>query len=227
MISLAFECSTAASSLALFDGVDLIAQQPWKDDRRSGTGLFSVLPDFLHSSNMRLEDIDRFICGRGPGMFSSLRIAMTAATCAAMPGNGEVYALASGEGLAAQLLADRDGPVTIVGDARRNTWWFGTFSRRGDAFTCNEDWQVVAPDRLPERVGSSALIVSPDDERLRASPAWSAHSDIRNLAWAEGSMSPSAEYVGKRALTRISQGIASDPLTPIYLHPPVATPVSG
>lgn len=225
MISMAFECSTAASSLAIFDGVELVARKDWRDDRRSGTGLLSVLPGFLEASNLALADMDRFICGRGPGMFSSLRVAMIAATCAALPDDTEVYALASGEGLAAQLLADRDGPVTIVGDARRNTWWFGTFSRRGDSFTCDKDWQVVVPGHLPAQVSGSTLIVSPDDERLRASSAWSDHAELRTLPWAEGSVSPSAEYVGRRALSRIEQGIASDPLTPIYLHPPVATPL--
>lgn len=222
MISLAVECSTARSSLALFDDTSLIAETDWLDDRCAGTGLLTILLHFLETTQLTLDRVDTLICGRGPGVFSSLRVAMTAVTTAALPSEAIVYALSSGEALAEELLRTNPSPVAIVGDARQETWWYALFSTSTNGLTCDSDWSLSKPSDITQHLQQAGTIASPDYARLV--PAWATDPSLSSLPWIRETVPPKARFLGQRAIERMKRGLAGEPLTPIYMHPAAASP---
>ena len=134
MIALALELSSRHGSVALLSGHEVLAEETWDEKDFRGQHVFRVLPGMLRNASVTLEAIDLFAVGRGPGSYSGMRVAITAAQSFALPGRKTVYTVSSGEALA-QEIADREtvSSIAIVGDARRGTVWFGLFEVRDQA----------------------------------------------------------------------------------------------
>jgi tRNA A37 threonylcarbamoyladenosine modification protein TsaB len=150
-------------------------------------------------------------------------MALTAVRAAALPGQTEVYALSSGEALAwAWIVHGQAKRVGVVGDARRGAFWLGLFERQHEAPICVEDWRLVAPERLAAAVGSDALLVTSDLERVTA--LWEAQPPRAGSMPAFTAAMPQARHLGACALHRIGEGIPSEALEPLYMHPAADPP---
>ncbi len=217
---LAVELSTAEGSLALFEGAAPVAARTWREERRAQRSVFRALRAALEEAGWTPDAVDRFAVGRGPGVYSGLRVAMTLARGLALPAGRDVYAVASGAALAAELAAEgRGGPVAIVGDARRGHLWLGLFEPApGAGVRQAGDWQLVAPAALAGRLPAGATAAT--SEWARVGPHAAAHP-APGVRWIEGDRFPRAEWVGRLALERRAAGEPSEPLAPLYLHPAV------
>ena len=80
------------------------------------------------------------------------------------------------------------------------------------------DWHLVEPPRLSDQLPPDTLLASPDFDRLASVLPGFPHSGIRML---RENCQPTAECLGRLALRFRAAGIAGEPATPIYLHPPV------
>ncbi len=204
---LAIELSTRRGSIALFQDRQLAAEESWDEPQARHGRLFDVLPRIVPAA----RDVDVFAVGRGPGSFSGIRVAVTAAQAMALPFEKNVVAISSGEALARAILRETRAPrVAIIGDARRGTLWFGIFTRDG----VEMDWSLTTVAQLDSTLPSDAIRVSPDWERLQAS--------LRAREnWIEEPRFPAARDLGEIALRRLAAGAAPEPVAPIYMHPPV------
>lgn len=221
MITLAIEASTDQASVALLPGERAAAVERWPETGRGNRLLFEALDSLWRRTGIRPGEIDLFAVGRGPGRYSGLRAALTAARFLALPGARPVRAVSSGAALAAAILREGRLPtVAVLGDARRGQYWVGVF-RRGDTAQPQMlgDWAALAPDALAAAIPPDALLVSPEFGRLRSQGLTERLGADR---WLAEDRFPDAVEVAALALAAERAGLPSEPLTPLYLHPPVA-----
>ena len=106
--------------------------------------------------------------------------------------------------------------VRIVGDARRDQWWTRCFRRAGSVMIPVADWELVHAQAF--QVGAAEAVATPDWARIGELLQATVPPTVMLIARA---LLPDAETLGRLAAARIAQGIASEPLAPIYLHPAV------
>jgi len=220
VILLAIELSTVQGSAAVVRDDRVIAEETWSEKTVRGQQLFRALPDLLKRASVTLEGIDVFVAGRGPGAYSGLRVAITAAQGLALPGGKPVFTVSSAEALALEAMSEADGaPVAVIGDARREQLWFGLFEQRQEQMICRIPWTLLKPAELPAAVPKGCTLVSADSARL--SPVLQS-LDLHHARWVREDRFPKASLVAKLAVQKMRAGLPSEALSPIYMHPAVA-----
>jgi tRNA threonylcarbamoyladenosine biosynthesis protein TsaB len=142
---LALDTSTEACSVALaIDGVvldDVVLGQ------QHSSRILSMVDALLTEAGLRLDQLDAIAFGRGPGLFTGLRI-----------GTGVVQGLAFGadlpvirvSSLAALAQAQEASHVLTAVDARMSQVYWGAFTRDADgALQLIGQERVAAPEALP------------------------------------------------------------------------------
>ncbi len=214
MLILAMDQSTTRGSLALLQDGHPFAEETWMDDRRRSRQLFERLSALLARTSTNLSQVDCLAVGLGPGSYTGLRIALSAALGLALPDQRRVYGVSSAEALAGAILAETGAEsVMVIGDARRRQLWAMVFAPRDGRCTAITPWLLSPPDKLADMAAS--IWVTPDWERIGSLLQAQAPNACRLI---EESRLPSAVAVGQTAWHRISADIPSDPLAPIYLH---------
>ena len=217
MIILSIDQSTETGSAAILDDQRVVAARQWAETRFHRQLLFPSLKSMLNEAQLDLGAIQLYVAGVGPGSYSGLRVALAAARAMALPGKTPVYAITSAEALAWQAAESaRVACVRIVGDARRDQWWTRCFRRVGSVMIGIADWELVHPRAF--QVGIVETVVTPDWARIGAALQATVPPAVTLITRA---LSPDAETLGRLAAARMAQGIASEPLAPIYLHPAV------
>ncbi len=226
MHCLAIECSSAVGSVALLEGDEVTAQREWTGRNRGNGPLFDALKACVGRLPGRYADVDVFAVGRGPGNYSGMRAALAAAQALALPDGCPVIAVSSGAAAALQIARQREhtGPVRIVGDARRGQWWAGGFEVGRAAPEMVADWRLLAPDELRGLLSPGEVVATPEWDRIGET--------LRACAGPEADVVtepvfPSAAAVGALAVGRCQRGQEGEPLRPLYMHPPVAKPVTA
>ena len=200
----AIELSSRFGSIALVENGAVIAEKSWEENFKNRQQLF----DAVSEMSMDWNGIDIFAVGRGPGAFSGMRIAFSVANSLAAPSGKPVYALNSGAAVAARSKADC---TAVVGDARRNQVWAGVF--RG--VELEKEFELMALDALQTFIPEEALVASPDHERLEELLAPFDTPENPETAF------PTAGGLGMLVHQRLESGVPSEPLEPLYMHPPV------
>ena len=151
-----------------------------------------------------LDGIERIVVGTGPGSFAGIRSALAFAQGFALGRPCEVLGLPS-----ACALVEDEGPLAVVGDARRGKYWIALF----DGFHLVCDVFQVEKDELGKRVPLSAKVVTPDAARIDA---------LLKEVFAErylGGRQPTAE--GLRRFAEACPSVLKPEPLPIYLNPAV------
>jgi len=197
------ELSSRFGSIALLEAGEVVADKSWEENFKNRQQLF----DAMASMEVDWVGVDVFAVGRGPGAFSGMRIGFSVANSLAAPAGKPVYALNSGAALALRFGSER---TAVVGDARRNQIWAGVFK----GVELEKEFELMGPDKLKAFVPEDALVVSSDHDRLASL------LDGFNLL-PDGAAYPTAGELGRLVSQRLGQGIESEPLEPLYMHPPV------
>lgn len=196
------ELSTVRASVGIYDGERVLAEASWMEPMARHQRLFDEVPGLLERAGLGWDKIDLFAVGRGPGAFSGIRIGLMAAQMYAAPLGKKVVAVSSGEALASSFAK----PVVVCGDARRGMFWYGVFT---ESFS---GWLLSDAAAFAGKIPAYALVVTP--HWMQTEPLRSANPALR---WQEGDQFPTAHAVARLSLAKES----SEPLEPIYLHPPV------
>jgi len=200
----AIELSSRFGSIALIEDGAVVAEKSWEENNKNRQQLF----DAMAALNVDWKGVDVFAVGRGPGAFSGMRIAFSVANSLAAPDGKPVYALNSGAAVAAQCGAKR---TAVVGDARRNQVWAGVFK----GIELEKEFELMALEELEDFIPAGALVASPDLERLTGLLA------PFNLSENPAAAFPTAGTLGVLVHQRLESGVATEPLEPLYMHPPV------
>ena len=217
---LAIDTSASTGSAALLQGHEPVAEREWPNTRANNQRLFTELVELLKHKHITAAEIDIFAAGLGPGSFSGVRTCIAAARAMALPGDKPVIGISGAEALAWDVSIDDGGTrVSVVGDARRGRLWLAGFAMKADGPEQTTDFELLAPGELGERLKDYDTVVTPEWERLEPVLAKSAPEHARVIG---NSLSPRARTIGALAAGKYSPGPARMPLSPIYLHPPVA-----
>ncbi|MDI6774767.1 MAG: tRNA (adenosine(37)-N6)-threonylcarbamoyltransferase complex dimerization subunit type 1 TsaB [Verrucomicrobiota bacterium] len=223
---LAMDLSTSRCSLALLDGAGDCSETEWEQTAGNNARFFLELHALLKRAGVEPAKLDGVAVGLGPGSFSGLRMSLTAAQLLALPGRRRVAGISSSKALAWDTLNEHDQPsVTVVGDARRGQLWLATYPRTTSLIEIGDHFILTAPERLADHVPVETVVASPDWSRIGGTIA---RRLAGRVAWVEeGDAHPTARAVGRLVAERWSAaGLATtdfspQPLTPIYMQPPV------
>jgi tRNA threonylcarbamoyladenosine biosynthesis protein TsaB len=224
---LAIESATDWLSVALLEDERLLELRRSDALRSHASALLPTIDALLGNAGARLEDLGGLAVSVGPGSFTSLRIGLATAKGLvfgrALPAIGvptlEAMALSIRAGSAA---ADATvSEVLALLDAGRGEWYAAGWRRKDAAapWTPSVEEGLYAPERLAARIeGRSTLVVSPE------SSVWLPAVEAAGVTLA-GVISgeagrPSAEWVGRWAQRRLSQGasVRDHPLEARYVR---------
>jgi tRNA threonylcarbamoyladenosine biosynthesis protein TsaB len=222
---LGIELSSPRGSVALLRDGEIVGEIAWDEAPRDSRRAFDALTRLLRDCGTTAADIDLFAAGRGPGNYSGMRVALTVATTLAMPGGRPVHAVDSGAVLADAVLQETAADdVLVAGDARRGRCWHAAFHRAQDGTAAAvTPWDLCDAAGLAARVPPAGIGATSDWPRLSAV----ASLPGPDAPWLGRSVYPSAAFAALRAHARWLRGEPSEPLAPLYLHPPVAMPAAG
>jgi tRNA threonylcarbamoyl adenosine modification protein YeaZ len=196
---LAFDTSSALTSVAVVDGADVVAQAQHLDARRHAEVLAPLLAGVL--AGIDRARIHAIACGVGPGPYTGLRVGIATALAVGLAWEVPVHGICS---LDAVALAELDGApapdgLCVALDARRKEVYWARYA--ADA-TRLEGPRVAAPGAI---------------DPLRRSGVWAGHGAIIHAAefgqvraGDEGRPQagyPHAMWVGRRASVLLGAGV--------------------
>lgn len=199
MNTLFIERSTDKATLALVKDGALAAEASLVSSGMNSGAWVAETRDFIGD-----REISRIVVGTGPGSFAGIRAALAFA---------QGYAVGSGctvEGLPSPCaFAPAEGPLAVVGDARRGMYWIALFD--GPRLVC--DIFQVEGEMLHLRVPVGVKVVTPDAARIDGLLKETFGSDYA------GGAVPTASGLARAALANPSL-LVPEPL-PVYLNPAV------
>ena len=198
-----------------------VATRNWEEPRSGGQRLFGHIQEMMEEAHCSLAELDAWVTGRGPGNYSGLRTALIVAQTMALPDKTPVYTISSGEILAAQMAREHpDVPhIAVVGDARRKLLWYGLFHHQQDDLALDGEWTLKPADELMKSWPEGTLAVSSDWSRIVEVIQPIRRDDIQ---WITKDCYPSARILAERVEEKLKTQTPTEPLSPIYIHPPVA-----
>ena len=220
MLTLSMEASAREGSLAILNDGEVRGVESWSDEKVRSQQLFELLPKLYKKTSINPNDIDLYAIGRGPGSYTGLRVSLTAVRALALPGKKEVYAISSGEVLAAMTAAEMNAShVAVVGDARRERLWIAIFKYiQGLQVEKISDWMLINADELVTNLPETCVVVSSEWTRLKDVVE---KTERTGMTWIKEDRFPRADILGQLVMEKRRQGVKSEPLNPIYMHPPV------
>lgn len=165
---LAIELSsfTGSVALAIDDKIELTAALP--DDQRSAQSLIPTIKSLASAANWPFDSLDLICLTTGPGSFTSLRIAVTAAKVLAWSINADVVAVNTLRATAAQAFEHDSKLVRIVAvmDAQRKQLFSTTF--RNEAGNPVAESETTIQDRASFTAGleTDAVITGSGVEKV-------------------------------------------------------------
>ena len=120
MLTLAFESSAKAASVALCDGDRLIAQSFQNCGQTHSVTLLPMAQDLLKNSGYTIGDVELFAVAHGPGSFTGIRIGVSTIKGLAWAGGKPAVGVSALEAMAWNGVAFGEGALLCcVMDARR------------------------------------------------------------------------------------------------------------
>ena len=215
MLTLAFESSAKAASVALLRDGSLISQYSQCSGLTHSRTLLPMAEDLLKNAELTLSDIDLFAVAHGPGSFTGIRIGVSTVKGLSWACDKPCVGVSTLESMAWHGLA-AGGLICPVMDARRQQVYNALFEiREGKPFRLTEDRplslaelceKLRSLDGVPFLVGDGAALTARFLEKeglpFRMAP--------ENLLW------QSAWGVGMAALDKTPGD--SQSLLPVYLR---------
>lgn len=217
---LAIETATESCSAALLSGERLLVRSELAP-RRHAELLLPMCEDVLAEAGLRRTDLDAVAVGCGPGAFTGVRLAISAAQGIALALDIPVVTVSSLAALAMQA-PDNGAAILAVIDARMGEIYAGIFRRTPDGLVEALATEFVGPVSALGLPAASAWNV--------VGSGWSAHGDALRArlpcapAWADGERYPQAADVARLAApqARAGRGVAPEQALPVYLRDKVA-----
>lgn len=216
---LAIDTATEACSAALLLDDKLLAR--YSEPKRGHAELILPMVDeLLAEAGLKLKDLDCIAVGRGPGAFTGVRIAVSAAQGLAFGAGLKVVPVSDLAALA-QRAADayRAPAVLACIDARMAEVYWGGFRTEADG---------LVSACIEERVGpAEAIAVDWEGEWVGAGTGWGVY---KGRDWQpskiDSSLLPRAEEIARLAARDFHRGLAVPPAQalPVYLRDTVAWP---
>ncbi|MBA2684100.1 MAG: tRNA (adenosine(37)-N6)-threonylcarbamoyltransferase complex dimerization subunit type 1 TsaB [Gemmatimonadaceae bacterium] len=179
-LTLALEAATSTGSVAILSGLRVLATREVAMRGGAEEHLLPAIEAALLEVGATTRDLERIICGSGPGSFTSLRVSASLAKGIAFARSLPLFAVPS----LALIAADpslTDGMYVAILDALRGEVFASVFERAGDQVKQVGSLRLVHRDGLAhEAVVLHAKVIGPE-EHPRTPPR--AANVVRLGAW--------------------------------------------
>lgn len=203
---LAFELSGKICTAALGNET-VIEQHDFSASR--GRGLMHAADFLLHNAHATRDQVGAVLVGVGPGSYTGLRIACSAAAALAMALEIPTVGINSFE--AAVFAQRHDGPLHLLLDAYRNEVYHACFERKQDTLETIQAARVISREDAIACVDSTQSYLG--DSRFAGDGA-------TLIGDSETSAQALLELALLRGLTTNGSGMANAlSATPLYLRP--------
>jgi tRNA threonylcarbamoyl adenosine modification protein YeaZ len=211
VLVLALDTATPAVTVGVVEltgpDVTLRSARVERDTRKHGELLMPSAQAACADAGVGLRELDAVVVGIGPGPFTVLRVGMVTAAALGDALELPVHGVCSLDAIARDALADVDGPLLVVTDARRREVYWAAYDTDGRRV---EGPHVHAPalvaDRAPEL---GAVAAAGGSAGLVGLPVLAPES-------------PSPTGLVAVAAPALRAGDAPGPLEPLYLRRPDA-----
>ena len=150
MLTLAFETSAKAGSVALLEGRKLLGESYQNTGLTHSQTIMTMAQDLIAACGHTSQDIQAIAVAAGPGSFTGIRIGVAAAKGFAWGGDLPCYGVSTLEAMA-RSLSVYDGYVLPVMDARRSQVYNALFqAEKGKLTRLCEDRAISLADLAEE-----------------------------------------------------------------------------
>ncbi len=221
---LALETSTESCSVALLAGTRLVARSEIAP-RRHADLLLPMCEAVLAEVGIARRQLDAIAVGRGPGAFTGVRLAVSAAQGIALALDLPVITVSSLAALAVDAPHDATSILAVI-DARMGEIYAGTFRRTADGLVEATGLETVGP--------ATALQVPPALGWDVIGSGWGVYAEaIRSRLGAEPRSAHGERYPQATAIARLAapqfdagRGVVAELALPVYLRDRVALTTS-
>lgn len=216
---LSFESSAVSASVALTDGVRLIAQSFQNCGLTHSRTLLPMAEALLRGCDKTLDDVDAFAVAAGPGSFTGLRIGVATVKGLAFPTGKPCLGVSTLEALA-RGLEGFSGNVCCAMDARGGQVYNALFCWEDGVLTRLCEDRAIRLEQLAAEIGEKPQILVGDGADL-------CYTNLNNLCpglrLAPSHLRFAAAYgVAMAALPALErgEGVDAQTLDARYLRPP-------
>ncbi len=181
-LTLALEAATSTGSVAILRGRELLASREVAMRSGAEEHVLPAIDAALTEAGATTRDLERVVCGAGPGSFTSLRVSASLAKGIAFAHSLPLYAVPS----LALIAADpslADGVYVAILDALRGEVFAAAYLRQGEEVTELAPVRLVHRDTLAHEASLVHATVIGPGEHPRVSPR--AANVVRLGAWLE------------------------------------------
>jgi len=208
VLTLVIDTSSAAVTAGIVDvsdSVQVLSERVTVNGRAHGELLAPSIGACLSEIQRSPHDLQAIVVGTGPGPFTGLRVGLVTAASMADALDIPAYGVCSLDGIAAAV--NHPGPLFVAGDARRKEVYWARY--------------------LDGARDGSPQVTKPADVAVVASAMAGAgarlYRDQLGLALLDQDF-PGVAGLARVVADRVRQGSSGEPLTPLYLRRPDATP---
>jgi tRNA threonylcarbamoyl adenosine modification protein YeaZ len=197
----------------------VVCERCWHNEALRNQAIFTVIPELLSEADWQMEDVELFAIDLGPGSFAGVRTALAASEGFAMVDRKPIVGVGSGEAIAADLFEEgHEGPIAVVGDARRHRFWVAVFEQGKKSPHPALPYTLTTAVELKETLKRVKTVATPEWDRIgellsrMVGPSTELIKEPRV---------PSAATVGYLAMAAYLPATIAPLPQPIYLHPAV------
>lgn len=219
MLTLAFETSAKAGSVALLEGSKLLGESYQNTGLTHSQTIMAMAQDLITACGYTPQDIQAVAVAAGPGSFTGVRIGVAAAKGFAWGAELPCYGVSTLEAMALNLGA-YEGLVVGVMDARRSQVYTATFRAENGILTRLTEDRAISLQQLGEELSAASgpVYLVGDGSTLTYNTL--VGSVARLILPPEHRMHQRAAGVGLAAAAMIEKGLPGNgaTLTPNYLR---------
>ena len=126
-VILSLEASANIASVAVMGDGEVLAETKIEARHGHAARMLLLVEDCLKEAGTSISEVDTILGGRGPGSFTGIRVALSAAKGLALARNIKGYGICSLEALAWSA-KDNKRPIASLADSRRGSIFIATLN---------------------------------------------------------------------------------------------------
>lgn len=142
---LSIDTASDLCTVAVLDNKNCIKEIIVNDARNHSEKIMPVIEQALLETNLNLKDIDLFVCDKGPGSFTGIRIGVGTVLAFQDSLNIPCVGISSLEALAYNV--NQDGLICSLIDAKNNNVYLGLFKLENNKYTHLSDLEFKTIDQ--------------------------------------------------------------------------------
>ncbi|MFH0731418.1 MAG: tRNA (adenosine(37)-N6)-threonylcarbamoyltransferase complex dimerization subunit type 1 TsaB [Candidatus Omnitrophota bacterium] len=216
---LAVDTSTKTISIALLSDEKPMALLHKNFLRSQGSAVVSEVKKLLENINWRIEEIELFCAGTGPGSFTGLRTSLAAIRTFSIALKRPLVGVSSFDVIANNFTGQANTDVCILFDARQNNAYARFYKQKEASAEPYTDFILKPLEDILDLIKQPTIIAG-DIIKQHKEKILKAKKGLVFFA-PEESCYPKADVLGKLALVRYKAGYKDSPykLLPLYIYP--------